>query len=286
MNKVMWTLSHPSVAASLSGALARRVLRTLRKYKELPLELEVVMNVTERPAYAYCAYHAAMLAKKLGIDGISLIEFGVAGGNGLLFLEKFASRLERELGLRVEVYGFDTGKGLPQLGGPEDMPYWFRRSQYRMDVDALRSRLTRAKLVFGDVRDTVSRFFEKYNPPPVGAMLNDLDLYTSTIESLRIFDHDVNHFLPRVFMYLDDVIGSEMQMYGRSNGELLAISEFNKRHDSIHVGLNRNLLPQYNVQYRYQIYYAHLAHHPMYNTYVGGDEQQQVESYLKLKGVA
>ena len=93
-----------------------------------------MMDITDRPAYAYCAYHAAMLAKKLGIDALSLIEFGVAGGNGLLFLERFASRIERALNLRVEVYGFDTGEGLPHLGGPEDMPYWFRASQCRSRV--------------------------------------------------------------------------------------------------------------------------------------------------------
>ena len=286
MSNLLRRLSQPSMATSLPGALARRFLRAFGRYRQLPVELEVMMDITDRPAYAYCAYHAAMLAKKLGIDALSLIEFGVAGGNGLLFLERFAARIERALNLRVEVYGFDTGEGLPHLGGPEDMPYWFRASQYRMDIDALRAKLTRAKLALGNVRETVDTFFNQYNPAPVGAIFNDLDLYTSTIESLRIFDHDVNRFLPRVFMYFDDVIGSEMQMYGESNGELLAISEFNKRHDAIHIGLNQNLLPLYNVQYRYQIYYAHLIRHPLYTSYVGGNEQEAMESYLRLKGAA
>ena len=155
-----------------------------------------------------------------------------------------------------------------------------------MDIDALRSKLTRAKLVLGNVSETVDTFFNQYNPAPVGAIFNDLDLHTSTIESLRIFDEDANHFLPRAFMYFDDVIGTEMQMYGESNGELLAITEFNRRHDAIHIGLNQNLLPLYNVHYRYQIYYAHLTRHPLYASYVGGDEQQRVESDLKLRGVA
>ncbi len=107
---------------------------------------------------------------------MSAIEFGVAGGNGPLFLEQFAARVERGLGVRIELYGFDTGDGLPNLGASEDMPYWFRRSQYRMDVDALRPKLTRARLVLGDVRETVDTFFNQYNPAPVVGMLFALPL--------------------------------------------------------------------------------------------------------------
>src|SRR5215831_11062434 len=62
----------------------------------------------ERPAYYYCVYQGALLAKRLGHDSISVIEFGVAGGNGLLNLEMHAEKINEELGIKIEIYGFDT----------------------------------------------------------------------------------------------------------------------------------------------------------------------------------
>jgi hypothetical protein len=55
-----------------------------------------------------------MLGKTLGHERISVIEYGVAGGNGLRMLEEHAKKIESILGVKIEVYGFDTGKGLPQ----------------------------------------------------------------------------------------------------------------------------------------------------------------------------
>ena len=59
--------------------------------------LLVMTNSSDRPNYAYCIYHAAILAKKLGHNSISIVEFGVAGGNGIVFLEKFSKKVENEL---------------------------------------------------------------------------------------------------------------------------------------------------------------------------------------------
>src|SRR5271156_1538667 len=162
------------------------MLRIYRRFFELPLATEVALNWAVRPSYAYCTYHAADLARRLGIPRISVIEFGVAGGNGLLFLKNFAARVQQALGIEVEVYGFDTGAGLPEVTALEDLPYWFRSSLYRMDETALQARLHPAKLVLGDVANTVSEFFTRHNPAPVGAILNDLTLYTSTRDSLRL----------------------------------------------------------------------------------------------------
>ena len=66
-----------------------------------------------RPNYTWAMLHAAYLAKTLGMPRISAIEFGVAGGNGLLALENAAELVEQEMGIEVDVYGFDTGAGLP-----------------------------------------------------------------------------------------------------------------------------------------------------------------------------
>ena len=66
-------------------------------------------GLVPRPHYAYCMYQAARLAMLLGIPRISVLEFGVAGGNGLIVIEQHAGWIQRELGVNLEVYGFDTG---------------------------------------------------------------------------------------------------------------------------------------------------------------------------------
>jgi hypothetical protein len=275
---VQRAMSYPVI-----GRLVSRFLKTTGKFLNLPPDLEVFLNTSARPSYAYCVYHAAELACRLNLKRISVLEFGVAGGNGLLFLERFAKRVETAVGVQIEVYGFDTGGGLPRVTEPEDLPYWFQSSQYKMQVAALESERTSATLVLGDVKDTVGDFFAKYKPAPVGAILNDLDLYSSTSDSLKLFDGETANFLPRVFLYFDDIVGSEYEMYGDCNGQLLAISEYNERSKDVHIGLNQNLLPKTEISYRYQIYYAHLRKHSMYGHYVGGREQLRIESDLQLQ---
>ena len=44
----------------------------------------VELGAVQKPAYAYCVLQAARLAERMGIERISVLEFGVAGGNGLL----------------------------------------------------------------------------------------------------------------------------------------------------------------------------------------------------------
>jgi len=68
-------------------------------------------------------------------------------------------------------------------------PYWFQLSQYEMHVPKLQAQLTLAKLVLGDVAATVGDFFEGYRPAPVGAIFNDLDLYTSMRDSPKLLDN-------------------------------------------------------------------------------------------------
>ena len=97
-----------------------------------------------------------------------------------------------------------------------------------MDVDTLRKKLTRAKLVLGDVAETRKSFFHEFNPAPIGAILHDLDFYSSTHEALKLFDVDAKYFLPRVFMYFDDIKGNNTWLASEYTGELLAINEFNE----------------------------------------------------------
>jgi len=70
-------------------------------------------DVSPRPPYLVGVLRAADEAARLGISEISVIELGVAGGEGLLALQEIADAVEAETKLRIVVYGFDTGKGFP-----------------------------------------------------------------------------------------------------------------------------------------------------------------------------
>ena len=74
-----------------------------------------------------------------------------------------------------------------------------------MDYEKLNSKLKNTKLIIGDVKNTIKDFFVNNNPPPIGAILNDLDYYSSTKNSFEIFNQsEEKFFLPRIFCYFDD----------------------------------------------------------------------------------
>jgi hypothetical protein len=53
-----------------------------------------------------------------GIRAIAAAEFAVTDGRGLVILQTEAEAVERETGVKIRVYGFDTGaRGLPELIG-------------------------------------------------------------------------------------------------------------------------------------------------------------------------
>jgi hypothetical protein len=278
LNKVVKALA----SGTLLQATLLRMLREASRVLPFPFGFLVDCGCLERPAHAYCMWHAARLAQQLGYPEISVAEFGVAGGVTLTILQRYAKEIEKSMGVRIKVYGFDTGGGLPQLEGPEDLHYWFRPSQYPMDVDRLRRRLDTAELILGNVRDTVIDFFAKGDRPPLAAIFNDLDLFSSSRDALRILDSDSKNFLPRLFLYLDDVVGSAAEMYGPFNGELAANELFNLTHDRIKIHRNQNLLPYSRFLWRTQIYYVHLFGHPRYGDYVGGTDQSEIEAELRL----
>tara|TARA_B110000259_G_scaffold110661_1_gene126441 strand:- start:914 stop:1741 length:828 start_codon:yes stop_codon:yes gene_type:complete len=242
--------------------------------KYAPSESVVRLNMSTRPAYAYCLYHAVKLAKKLNYKSISAIEFGVAGGNGLYFLDLFADQLSKEFDIEIEIYGFDLGGGLPKPKDYKDLPYIFKEGLFPMDQNKLIKKLKRSKIIIGNVEDSIKDFFKKNNPAPIAFISNDLDYYSSTASSFNIFNEDSKFYLPRIFCYFDDVIGDETSMYGEFSGELLAIKEFNEINKNKKIHLNKNLILSSNNHWRYQVYYYHHFLHPKYNDYVETNEQE------------
>lgn len=182
-------------------------------------------HLSPRPAYLMGMLEAVRQAAREGVDAISVIELGVAEGEGLLAMEKEAEALESVSGIRIRLFGFDRGGGLPELiGDHRDHPNYWRPGDFPMDPTALQERLTnRSTLVLGDVRETVPSFFEEYDPPTIGFVAFDLDLYSSTAAALPLLRS--GRILQHCPLYFDDVVN---RVSHRFAGELLAIREHNR----------------------------------------------------------
>ncbi len=242
----------------------------------LPYTAKLNIKSIDHPHFGHCLLHAALLARKLGHKRISAIEFGVAGGNGLLSLERHAAIVEKETGVAVQVYGFDTGEGMPPVGDHRDVPYLYQSGYFKMDVEKLKARLTTAKLCIGRVEDTVAGFVEREQPAPIGFISIDVDYYSGTVPILKILETSATHILPRVAVYLDDMTGDLDWAFNNYTGELLAVSEFNRDHADIKVAPVQGLrysnhrLPQL---WHEQVFVAHLFKHPDYGRNVNETTQ-------------
>jgi len=224
------------------------------------LETRVFLGVGAKPMYQFGVYSAASLAKALGLPGISVIEFGVAGGRGLVAMEKTAEEAERHFGVAIDVFGFDSGGGMPAPTDYRDLPYEWSQGFYRMDVERLRTRLKRARLILGNVEETVSEFLPKLKYP-IGFVSFDLDYYSSTKKAFGIWEGLPDTRLPRVICYFDDIL-----CYNEYIGELCAIREYNLDHSEIKLcpmHLLRHTQP-HPAPWHDQIYMLHDFRHPLY----------------------
>jgi hypothetical protein len=228
----------------------------------------------DRPYYAYPLFTAATQAAALKYPAISVIEFGVAGGNGLVCLEKHARAVSKLYNIDIQIYGFDTGTGLPQLQGYRDIEHNWKTGLFTMDEQKLRNRLTKSQLVLGNVSETLKDFYAKYKPAPVGAIIFDVDLYSSTRAALKIFDTDVENLIPRVRCYFDDIIGTEISLTNEYMGEKLAIDQYNA------ASPDRKITPVYHLQARRfrkkwhpKAFVHHAYDHPRYSSFIARDDQ-------------
>ena len=223
-----------------------------------------------RPHFAWGTLSAAWLAKSLGMSRISAIEFGVAGGNGLVELERIATEVSAVYGLEIDVFGFDTGVGLPKPEDYRDLPNLYRASGFLMDEAKLRGRLKRARLILGDVADTIEPFMAS-GQAPVGFVSIDVDLYSSTMAAFKLFTGDPRLLLPRVYCYFDDILG---ETFSEFTGERLAVAEFNAAHSMRKIspifGLRYHLREPHQMEpWPDQMFIAHLFDHELYGRYAG-----------------
>src|SRR5947207_261742 len=92
----------------------RIITRALLKRLRVSAKTRALWEISKSPAYLLGLVTAAEEAHNQRVAEISAIEFGVAGGSGLLALQNEAEDVERETGVKIKVYGFDAGQeGLP-----------------------------------------------------------------------------------------------------------------------------------------------------------------------------
>jgi hypothetical protein len=223
-------------------------------------------GIDARPQYVWGALLAAHTANALGHPSFTAIEFGVAGGNGLLALECAAAAAGELLGVQPEVYGFDTGTGMPAPVDHRDVPWTIAEGWFELDEPRLRTRLTSAQLVLGPVAETVPEWLSSEHSPIAFAAF-DLDYYTATVDAFAIFDAPAERLLPRVVCYFDDVFGLGWSDFA---GERAAIADFNAGHEQRKIGKVHGLrydLPeaQRPLPWHEQMYLAHLFEHPDYS---------------------
>jgi hypothetical protein len=254
------------------------IRKLLTRWPIGPYRARLTAGAVDRPAYGFCMFHAAEQAKALGFKAISAIELGVAGGNGLLCMCRHRDEIKKDLGIDIHLYGFDSGVGLPSSDDPRDVLYYWAPGSYAMDCPALKKRLAgRAKLIFGNIAETA---VELQTPPdaPLGTILFDLDLYSSTIAAFKLLACE--NALPRVWCYFDDVTGGPLHALVDSVGEREAIRQFN-------MAPERRILRD-NISRAYvfatkppeswheRIYLYHRQSHPAYNTLITVNDEQQM----------
>lgn len=240
-----------------------------RRFPVGSVSLRTDYGVWDRAQYAYGTFNAARQAKLLGLSGISVIEFGVAGGDGLLALERIATEVAGFFNIRISVLGFDTGEGMPEAADYRDLPYVWRKGFYRMDEKKLREKMQRdTKLYIGDVGLTVQRLADVSDP--IGFVAFDMDYYSSTKRALAVFDLPQPTRLPRVYCYFDDILYPEFACHNPWTGELCAIREFNEEHSDrklCPMNLLRWLRP-HPEPWNDQIYVLHDFQHPLYSMHM------------------
>jgi hypothetical protein len=235
--------------------------------------------------YAFPILEAARFAKEQGIRSITIIEFGVATGGGLLAMCDIASNVTRETGIHFSVVGFDTGCGMPEPFDYRDNPDLYQAGDFPMDQEQIRRRLPpNARLIIGDLKFTVTEFVEQLTPEqPIGFAAVDVDYYSSALEAFKIFSGpNPANYLPLTLVYLDDIV---LPSHSRFTGELLAVEQFNQTHDLRKIDEYRFLRSQRifkQPQWIGQMFLLHVFDHPIMKT--AGHRKLKVYSKLLHAG--
>jgi len=198
-------------------------------------------GLISRPNYVYGMLRAADVAQYFGKQHVTVVEFGVASGAGLMNMIDLAPVIENETGVKFRIVGFDTGSGLPPTDGYKDHPeIWTPGDFTTENRDKLLHELDgRAEMIWGDIHETIDSFTDTLDPSaPLGFISLDVDIYSATTAALRCLTGHAEKYSPAVSMYFDDV---GFFFANRWAGELAAIAEFNDVHELRKMDRDRSL---------------------------------------------
>ncbi len=210
----------------------RLLVKALIRAAPVSVRSKAKWDAVDRPQYLFGILSAAQQAIIEGVPAVSVIEFGVAGGKGLLALQEYAEQVEKATGVEIFVYGFDSATGLPNFCGDyRDHPDQWKPGDYPMDRQALQKRLnSKSRLILGDIAQTVQEFVKDIQKAPVGFVSIDVDIYSSARDALQVFNLPGKRMLRHVPVYLDDILFMFSHKYA---GELHAIEEFNQLQEMV-----------------------------------------------------
>jgi hypothetical protein len=240
---------------------------------------KIAYDLVLRHPYAFCIQAAADLARKHNVPKLTLLEFGVASGAGLLNLCLIADKVSKESGVQFEIVGFDSGSGMPPPRDYRDHPEKYFTGDYPLpDRESLLRKLPpNARILFGDIDAAVARLREELTAP-IGVISIDVDYYWSTQEALAVLLFEAHKYLPMVYMYFDDVQDIDDNEFC---GELCAIKEFNAAPEHPH----RRLAPA-NFLSELRIFKRAIWHRQIYLAHVFDHESRSLEHIQRKRTAA
>jgi hypothetical protein len=238
-------------------------------------------DVFRRPHFAYGLFRATEVAKYFGKSAVTVCEFGVATGNGLLQMIALCDVIGKETGIRFRIVGFDTGEGLPTVDGYKDHPEIWSAGDFTMrNRDELVNRISgRAEIIFGDIQDTIGPFTDSLDSDaPLGFIAIDVDTYSGAKYALRGLNGPAELYNPAVSIYCDDV---NFFMANEWCGELAAMAEFNSANALRKIDKDRSLpglRAVRNPDWHERMYVCHMLDHVARNR-SGRDAALGLEGY-------
>ncbi|MEX2375259.1 MAG: hypothetical protein WD942_06685 [Dehalococcoidia bacterium] len=221
----------------------------------------------ERPSYGYGMHFAARLAYSLDIPRITVMEWGVVQGDGLMWMERIARTIFEHVGVGIDVVAFDTGRGLPEPVDYRDCPHIWDEGFYTTDERRVRSLISDAELILGPMGPSIADYLAREDAAPVGFIACNLDYYSLAIQALNsVAASRTGVRLPRVMTLFDDLLFPERACHNAWTGERLAIREFNETHDLMKIDKMHHLrwMRRAPAFWHEMVYVLHDFDHPLY----------------------
>jgi hypothetical protein len=159
------------------------------------LRTKILFDLYVRQQHAFGLLTAADDAIQHGYNRVTVIEFGVANGAGLLNICSLAGKIAEATGVSFNIVGFDNVSGMPPLRDYRDHPELYQPGWYPMQApDRLQASLpSNARLILGDLASTVPAFLsDRPADAPIGFVSLDVDYYWSAVEALKCFAGPLN----------------------------------------------------------------------------------------------